>query len=267
MVDSKQATYIHCLSLPTLPCSSGNSRTPQHVKTYRIQKAIRLGFQPAYVVSTTWAQLLTMDLTESCRRIPIPPNTRNLPASNFAGSPPTGTLGTSPTAGFSVSVCDPVFWRLNVDHLLSSLTDSLCHRCFYVTPRRQLDPPQPSLHRSSAYRFPARRFPRQWFRRRTGRKEAWECKGLVVGEYQSGCRAVFEEPRLRGEPSRIASLYSAHLPLQVDHFTKAFSEAELLEKLPNYSAVGIRSKTKMTAKVIKAASKVRTTLHCPPAVY
>jgi D-3-phosphoglycerate dehydrogenase len=42
----------------------------------------------------------------------------------------------------------------------------------------------------------------------------------------------------------------------VDHFTKAFSEAELLEKLPGYSAIGIRSKTKMTAKVIKAANKV-----------
>lgn len=49
---------------------------------------------------------------------------------------------------------------------------------------------------------------------------------------------------------------AADAVFQVDHFTKAFSEAELLEKLPGYSAIGIRSKTKMTAKVIKAASKV-----------
>jgi hypothetical protein len=43
---------------------------------------------------------------------------------------------------------------------------------------------------------------------------------------------------------------------EVDHFTKAFSEDELLAKLPEYHAVGIRSKTKITAKVIDAASQV-----------
>lgn len=42
----------------------------------------------------------------------------------------------------------------------------------------------------------------------------------------------------------------------VDHFTKAFSEAELLEKIGTYQAIGIRSKTKLTAKVIKAASNL-----------
>jgi D-3-phosphoglycerate dehydrogenase len=43
----------------------------------------------------------------------------------------------------------------------------------------------------------------------------------------------------------------------VDHFTKAMSEDELVEKIPNYHAIGIRSKTKITERVIKAASKVR----------
>lgn len=42
----------------------------------------------------------------------------------------------------------------------------------------------------------------------------------------------------------------------VDHYTKAFSEAELLEKIGSYQAIGIRSKTKMTEKVIKAAPNV-----------
>jgi D-3-phosphoglycerate dehydrogenase len=42
----------------------------------------------------------------------------------------------------------------------------------------------------------------------------------------------------------------------VDHHTKAMSEDELVEKIPNYHAIGIRSKTKITERVIKAASKV-----------
>lgn len=43
---------------------------------------------------------------------------------------------------------------------------------------------------------------------------------------------------------------------EVDHFTKAFSEEELLQKLPGYHAVGIRSKTKVTAKVINACPQL-----------
>lgn len=43
---------------------------------------------------------------------------------------------------------------------------------------------------------------------------------------------------------------------QVDHFTKAFSEEELIQKLPDYHAVGIRSKTKITAKVIDACPQL-----------
>lgn len=42
----------------------------------------------------------------------------------------------------------------------------------------------------------------------------------------------------------------------VDHYTKAMSEDELVEKIPQYHAIGIRSKTKITERVIKAASKV-----------
>jgi len=41
----------------------------------------------------------------------------------------------------------------------------------------------------------------------------------------------------------------------VDHYAAAFSEAELLEKIPHYHAIGIRSKTRITEKVIKAATK------------
>ncbi|KGB75319.1 phosphoglycerate dehydrogenase [Cryptococcus deuterogattii 99/473] len=39
---------------------------------------------------------------------------------------------------------------------------------------------------------------------------------------------------------------------EVDHVTRAYTEEELIAKLPNYRAVGIRSKTKITAKVIDA---------------
>ncbi|KAL7422708.1 D-3-phosphoglycerate dehydrogenase 2 [Cryptotrichosporon argae] len=43
---------------------------------------------------------------------------------------------------------------------------------------------------------------------------------------------------------------------EVDHFTKAFSEEELLAKLPGYHAIGIRSKTKITAAVIDACPQL-----------
>lgn len=42
----------------------------------------------------------------------------------------------------------------------------------------------------------------------------------------------------------------------VDHYTKAFSEEELIEKIGSYHAIGIRSKTKITKRVLAAASKV-----------
>ncbi|THV07717.1 hypothetical protein K435DRAFT_643192 [Dendrothele bispora CBS 962.96] len=42
----------------------------------------------------------------------------------------------------------------------------------------------------------------------------------------------------------------------VDHHTKAMSEDELIEKIGFYHAIGIRSKTKITAKVLKVATKL-----------
>lgn len=42
----------------------------------------------------------------------------------------------------------------------------------------------------------------------------------------------------------------------VDHHTKAMSEDELVAIIGNYHAIGIRSKTKITERVITAASKV-----------
>jgi len=42
----------------------------------------------------------------------------------------------------------------------------------------------------------------------------------------------------------------------VDHFTKAMSEDELAEKIHQYHAIGIRSKTRITERVLKAASKL-----------
>jgi D-3-phosphoglycerate dehydrogenase len=43
---------------------------------------------------------------------------------------------------------------------------------------------------------------------------------------------------------------------RVDHHTKAMSEDDLVQHIGTYHAIGIRSKTKITARVIKAASKV-----------
>jgi D-3-phosphoglycerate dehydrogenase len=56
---------------------------------------------------------------------------------------------------------------------------------------------------------------------------------------------------------------------QVDHSAKAMSEDELVEKIGQYHAIGIRSKTKITERVIKAASKVRfyTYIVCRPAKF
>jgi D-3-phosphoglycerate dehydrogenase len=53
---------------------------------------------------------------------------------------------------------------------------------------------------------------------------------------------------------------------QVDHYAKAWSEEELLKKIGEYHAIGIRSKTKMTEKVLKAATKVSffPFTHCRP---
>lgn len=42
----------------------------------------------------------------------------------------------------------------------------------------------------------------------------------------------------------------------VDHYTKAMGEDELIEKIGTYHGIGIRSKTKVTAKVLKAAKKL-----------
>lgn len=42
----------------------------------------------------------------------------------------------------------------------------------------------------------------------------------------------------------------------VDHSSKAMSEDELVEKIHQYHAVGIRSKTRITERVLKSASKV-----------
>ncbi|KAF7436750.1 hypothetical protein PC9H_003583 [Pleurotus ostreatus] len=42
----------------------------------------------------------------------------------------------------------------------------------------------------------------------------------------------------------------------VDHHAKAMSEDELCEKIPHYHGIGIRSKTRITEKVIRAATKL-----------
>jgi D-3-phosphoglycerate dehydrogenase len=45
---------------------------------------------------------------------------------------------------------------------------------------------------------------------------------------------------------------------RVDHYTKALSEDELVEKIGAYHAIGIRSKTKITERVLKSAKRVRS---------
>lgn len=47
----------------------------------------------------------------------------------------------------------------------------------------------------------------------------------------------------------------------VDHSTKAMSEDELVEKIHQYHAIGIRSKTRITERVLKAAPKVTRPHH------
>lgn len=44
---------------------------------------------------------------------------------------------------------------------------------------------------------------------------------------------------------------------QVEHKPSAWTEDDLLKKLQPYDAIGIRSKTKITAKVIDANPQVR----------
>lgn len=56
--------------------------------------------------------------------------------------------------------------------------------------------------------------------------------------------------------SQEAAKYLQSQGYHVDHYTKAWSEGELCERIGEYQAVGIRSKTKITEKVIKAATNV-----------
>ena len=53
------------------------------------------------------------------------------------------------------------------------------------------------------------------------------------------------------------------LGFQVDFHKKAMSEAELLDCIGKYHAIGIRSKTKLTSRVLKAATKVSVSLTRP----
>ncbi len=48
---------------------------------------------------------------------------------------------------------------------------------------------------------------------------------------------------------------------RVDHHAKAMNEDDLIQRIGQYHAIGIRSKTKITERVIKAASKVYTITH------
>lgn len=50
---------------------------------------------------------------------------------------------------------------------------------------------------------------------------------------------------------------------QVHHQTKAWTEDELVEKIGAYHAIGIRSKTKITKRVLRAASKVCSIFNLP----
>lgn len=45
---------------------------------------------------------------------------------------------------------------------------------------------------------------------------------------------------------------------RVDHHTKAMSEDELVQVIHQYHAIGIRSKTRITERVLKSAPKVRS---------
>jgi hypothetical protein len=53
------------------------------------------------------------------------------------------------------------------------------------------------------------------------------------------------------------------LGFHVDHYTTAMSEEELVQKIGSYHAIGIRSKTKITSRIIQAAHKVRS-FYSPP---
>ncbi|KAJ9123397.1 hypothetical protein QFC22_001599 [Naganishia vaughanmartiniae] len=153
--------------------------------------------------------------------IPIPPNTRNLPATSFAGSPPSSYLAASPTAAFNIH---------------SAIAASTSPRGTASSLPQHAAPPS-IVRQLTAFLPPA--FP---------------ASGSVAE--QDGKKHGNVKVLLLENISQDAAQYLRNQGYEVDHFTKAFSEAELLEKLPNYQAVGIRSKTKMTAKVIKACNKL-----------
>ncbi|RSH85204.1 D-3-phosphoglycerate dehydrogenase 2 [Saitozyma podzolica] len=152
--------------------------------------------------------------------IPIPANTRGIPASSFGPLSPVATTGTSPLASYASYGTSP---QGPGSHNRQRSTSSAA---FGIA--RQLTAFLPAD-------YPLDEEPEHEGPNGGSAKKQGKVKVLLLENINLD-----------------AANFLKNAGYEVDHVSKAYSEEELLQKLPNYQAIGIRSKTKITKKVIDA---------------
>ncbi|KAK1923061.1 putative d-3-phosphoglycerate dehydrogenase 2 [Papiliotrema laurentii] len=152
--------------------------------------------------------------------IPIPANTRGIPPSSYGPTSPSATLSTSPRATFT----DRGSFGTSPGSHSRTRSASGVVNSIARTLTAFLPPDYPLAEEPEGAATP----------KRQGKQKILLLENINLD----------------------AANYLKQAGFEVDHFTKAFSEEELIAKLPAYNAIGIRSKTKMTKKVIEACSNL-----------
>lgn len=170
------------------------------------------------------------------RSIPIPANTRGVPESSYGPTSPQAVLSTSPRATLQT----PGSFAGSIG---TSPGSHFRHRS--ATLARQLTaflpPDYPLAEEPEGVATP----------KRQGKQ-----KILLLENINLDAANTLKQQGFEVGPTPKSTGWS-QLTSKVDHYTKAFSEEELIQKLPSYTAVGIRSKTKITKKVIESCQNVR----------
>ncbi|ORY29619.1 hypothetical protein BCR39DRAFT_531217 [Naematelia encephala] len=151
--------------------------------------------------------------------IPIPANTRGVPPSSYGPSSPTATVGSSPLRSFATSFSTSPQGGHTRQRSASTLI------------ARQLTAFLPADYPVTVAEEDA----------------GGDTRGKRHGKIRI---LLLENINLDAAESLKSNGF------EVDHYTKAWSEEELVSKLPNYQAVGIRSKTKITKRVIDACPQL-----------
>ena len=155
--------------------------------------------------------------------IPIPANTRGVPAASYGAQSPSATLGASPIAqaAYSTSPAQSGSY-MSAHNRQRSASGAFSGFARQLT--AFLPPTYPISEESEGAH-----------ERRTGQIRILLLENINLD----------------------AAEYLRKSGYEVDHVTKAYTEDELIKNLPKYDAVGIRSKTKITARVIDNNPQLR----------